>query len=169
MSNPSIVAAFERMWQYIVAALSNKSDTTHTHDAIYEINAGKPQQFWRGTKEEFDAIEVKDDNVMYITVDDGGPAITSNAMKAEIYDPQGKATDIFAYVDTEIAELINSAPTTLDTLGEIATAMAENEDVVEALTEAVGKRYTKDETDAAIAAAIETAFAGIARAENISF
>lgn len=43
-----------------------------------------------------------------------------------------------SYTDTKISDLINSAPTTLDTLGEIATAMSENEDVVKALEEAVG-------------------------------
>ena len=45
-----------------------------------------------------------------------------------------------SYTDQEIAELINSAPTTLDTLGEIATAMQENADVVEALEKAIGTK-----------------------------
>ena len=45
-----------------------------------------------------------------------------------------------SYTDQEIADLINSAPTTLDTLGEIATAMQENEDVVEALEDAIGTK-----------------------------
>lgn len=44
------------------------------------------------------------------------------------------------YTDNEISELINGAPTTLDTLGEIATAMAENADVVEALNSAIGSK-----------------------------
>lgn len=44
------------------------------------------------------------------------------------------------YTDTAISNLINSAPTTLDTLGEIATAMEENADVVSALEEAIGKK-----------------------------
>lgn len=41
------------------------------------------------------------------------------------------------YVDTKIADLVNSAPETLDTLGEIATAMAENEEVIDALNQAI--------------------------------
>ena len=45
-----------------------------------------------------------------------------------------------SYTDTKISDLINSAPTTLDTLGEIATAMEENADVVEALETAVGAK-----------------------------
>jgi hypothetical protein len=31
MSNKSILAAFERMWQHVVAIVSNKSDLGHTH------------------------------------------------------------------------------------------------------------------------------------------
>lgn len=44
------------------------------------------------------------------------------------------------YTDTAISNLINSAPTTLDTLGEIAAAMAEHDDVVEALEDAIGSK-----------------------------
>lgn len=35
MANTSILAAFERMWQHVVAALGNKSDISHTHDDKY--------------------------------------------------------------------------------------------------------------------------------------
>ena len=49
-------------------------------------------------------------------------------------------TNAKSYTDTKIANLINSAPTTLDTLGEIATAMEENADVVEALETAIGTK-----------------------------
>lgn len=45
-----------------------------------------------------------------------------------------------SYTDTKISNLINGAPTTLDTLGEIASAMEENADVVEALEEAIGTK-----------------------------
>ena len=44
------------------------------------------------------------------------------------------------YTDTAISNLINSAPTTLDTLGEIAEAMKQNEDVVDALEDAIGTK-----------------------------
>lgn len=44
------------------------------------------------------------------------------------------------YTDSAINSLINGAPTTLDTLKEIADAMAENETVVEALDEAIGSK-----------------------------
>lgn len=49
------------------------------------------------------------------------------------------------YTDAKIAELINGAPTTLDTLKEIADAMTEHEDVVEALNEAIGTKANESE------------------------
>lgn len=40
----------------------------------------------------------------------------------------------------DIADLVNSAPETLDTLGEIANALKDNKDVVEALNNAIGNK-----------------------------
>lgn len=45
-----------------------------------------------------------------------------------------------SYVDTKVADLVNSAPTTLDTLGEVATAIQNNASVVEALNSAIGSK-----------------------------
>lgn len=44
------------------------------------------------------------------------------------------------YTDQRIAALINGAPSTLDTLGEIAQAMQDDKDVVDALNDAIGKK-----------------------------
>jgi hypothetical protein len=49
-------------------------------------------------------------------------------------------SDAKTYTNTKISELINGAPTTLDTLGEIATAMKTNSDVVDALNNAIGTK-----------------------------
>ena len=49
------------------------------------------------------------------------------------------------YTDSAIAALINGAPSTRDTLKEIADAMAENEDVVKALEAAIGTRANEIE------------------------
>lgn len=49
------------------------------------------------------------------------------------------------YTDVKIAELIDGAPTTLDTLKEIADAMAENENVVNALETAIGTKANETE------------------------
>jgi hypothetical protein len=60
-------------------------------------------------------------------------------------------TESQQYTNTKISQLINSAPTTLDTLGEIAAAMAENATVVEALDAAIGSKADKNYVDEAIA------------------
>ncbi len=51
------------------------------------------------------------------------------------------------YTDTRIAQLINGAPSTLDTLGEIAKAMQENDTVVDALEQAMGTKAGQAEVD----------------------
>ena len=47
------------------------------------------------------------------------------------------------YVDRKVADLVDSAPETLDTLGEVAKAIEENADVVEALNSAIGNKADK--------------------------
>lgn len=51
------------------------------------------------------------------------------------------------YADRKIADLINGAPETLDTLKEVADAIEENETVVEALDAAIGKKADQAELD----------------------
>ena len=48
------------------------------------------------------------------------------------------------YVDEKIAGLIDSAPETLDTLGELATAFGENKEVVDALNESIINKQNKN-------------------------
>ena len=71
-----------------------------------------------------------------------GDILISGNMNTSIYDPQRKETDIFAYIDDAIAEI--PAPD-------------------------MTQYYTKEQVDAAIAAAIEAAFSGIATVEGGSF
>lgn len=49
------------------------------------------------------------------------------------------------YTDTKVADLVNSAPETLDTLGEVAKALQDNETVVDALNSAIGNKVDKVE------------------------
>lgn len=48
-------------------------------------------------------------------------------------------------LETSIANLVNSAPETLDTLGELATAFNENKDIVDALNTAIVNKADKTE------------------------
>ena len=56
-----------------------------------------------------------------------------------------------SYVDEKVAELVGSAPETLDTLGELATALQENDEVVKVLDEAIVKKADKTYVDELVA------------------
>ena len=53
----------------------------------------------------------------------------------------------FSYIDEAVASLVNSAPETLDTLGEVAAALEENDGVVSALNAAIGDKANKSDLD----------------------
>ena len=60
-------------------------------------------------------------------------------------DFTGYATE--TYVDNKVADLVNSAPEALNTLGELATALENHEDAYDALLETVGGKATKTELE----------------------
>lgn len=51
------------------------------------------------------------------------------------------------YTDKKVADLIGSAPETMDTLEEVAAAIQKNKDVEKALNEAIGKKANQTELD----------------------
>ena len=124
-------------------------------DFVIEQNKRLEQKFWRGTKAEFNAIETKSDDTMYIIVDDDGTIVEPGGMQPSVYDPQGRATDIFAYVDntqntnieahndirqliTELTNRLNaladSDDTTLDQLSAIVAYIKSNRSLIESIT-----------------------------------
>ncbi len=52
-----------------------------------------------------------------------------------------------SYVDEKVAGLVNSAPETLDTLGELATALQENQDLTTILNQAIGEKATLEDVN----------------------
>lgn len=60
-------------------------------------------------------------------------------------DFTGYATE--NYVDNKVADLVNSAPEALDTLGELAVALENHEDAYDALLETVGGKATHDDLE----------------------
>lgn len=76
-------------------------------------------------------------------------------------EPYAKKTDIEglateSYVDNKFASLVDAAPETLNTLGEVAAAIAENQDVIDALNASIGNKANKDEIPSIEGLATET-------------
>lgn len=114
-----------------VEMLDNKSDLTHKHtksditDFPTSLPASDVKAWAKAeTKPTYTASEVG--------ADASGSANTA-------------LTNAKSYTDTKIADLINGAPSTLDTLGEIAEAMENNQNVVEALDTAIGTKANKSD------------------------
>lgn len=55
-------------------------------------------------------------------------------------DAQGKLDEAKAYTDTEIAELVGTAPESLDTIHELAKAFEDNTEVIEVLNQAIAQK-----------------------------
>lgn len=77
------------------------------------------------------------------TIPTGNVAI-SNDIQSYV-DGKGYITESNAksYTDTAVANLVNSAPEALNTLGELATALQEHENEYDALLQTVGGKYVK--------------------------
>ena len=68
-----------------------------------------------------------------------------NSTKEELSKDIQAAKD---YIDVEIASLVNSAPETLDTLGELASAFQDNKEVVDVLNDAITTKADVDYVEA---------------------
>lgn len=60
-------------------------------------------------------------------------------------DASAKLTEAKEYTDAAVANLVNSAPETLDTLGELAAAFESNDDMVSALDSAITNKADRSE------------------------
>lgn len=75
----------------------------------------------------------------YITSSELNLTLTNYATKNQLnINDTGAKT----YTDTVIKNLVNAAPDTLDTLGELATAIKDNQDVIEAINNAITNKVS---------------------------
>lgn len=82
-------------------------------------------------------------------IDELNDAIDSKANQSDLESLQDDVDSTLStaksYTDTKVANLIGSAPETLNTLEEIAQAIEENEDVVDALNSAIGTKASQSD------------------------
>lgn len=103
--------------QTVVIGSNGKPTVANGVGAVVEQHHNLPQKFWRGTQAEYDAIETKDENTMYIITDASGEPIQSGDMLKSVYDTKNRNTDIFKYVDEHATNIpITSTPSKTDTI-----------------------------------------------------
>ena len=120
MANASILAAFERFWSHVIAKIGTKADAIHSH-TIADVN---DLELFSGSYN--DLTET--------------PDLTQYYLKTEA---DALHTNLEKYVDEEVAALVNAAPETLDTIGELAAAFQENKEVVDALDASITNKQDK--------------------------
>lgn len=134
MANTSIYAAFERMWQHIVAKLGDKADVNSiptstsqlTNDSGFITNFTETDPtvpFW-----------AKQPNKPSYTAEEVG-ALSEDTVIPSI---EGLATE--SYVDISIAALVNSAPEALNTLDELAAALGDDENFATTVTNQIASK-----------------------------
>lgn len=107
-----------------------------------------------------------ENNGLYVSNVFAGPHVLSNkADKSEVPTSTSQLTNDSGYitkpvVDQAIASLVDSAPETLDTIGEIASALKNNADIVDVLNQSIStKQNTIEDLDAIRAGAVKGATA----------
>ena len=150
-------------------ALNNKADRAEIPDISSKADKSELTDYV--SKEELQKENfLKEIPSEYITEEELSSAISNKADKSEIPDISGKAdkseipdisglatkTEVQSkseetlksandYTDTKVAELIDSAPETLDTFKEIADAFAEDQEVLDTLNSAIGLKADKSD------------------------
>lgn len=122
----------------IKSLISTKANSSHTHTKS-QVGLGNVDNTADANKSvKYATSAGSATSATKATQDASGNVITSTYETKT--NATAKLTEAKTYTDTKISALINSAPTTLDTLGEIATVMEENADVVDALEDAIGTK-----------------------------
>ena len=138
----------------LIVTYKNGSSSIATHyvsEILDAVNNGRTVMFQK-TGELLHLLEVTPDfatfYIIYLNMNNKVQqkvvALSSNSIILEQDDTYDYATTnaLKSYyskteVDKKIADLVNSAPDTLDTLGELATAFQENKDVVDAINQSI--------------------------------
>lgn len=102
----------------------------------------------------------KTTNKVEVGSDDYGVVIHSAEARPQAYiDGKNKEIALVEDIDAKLASLVDSAPEDLNTLNELAVALNENDDVVEALNASIGNKVDKTDLVAITNAEIDAILA----------
>lgn len=134
MANTSIYAAFERMWQHIVAKLGDKADVDNIPTSTSQLT--NDSGFITNFTETDPTVPswAKQPNKPSYTAEEVG-ALPEDTVIPSV---EGLATE--SYVDTSIAALVNSAPEALNTLDELAAALGDDENFATTVTNQIASK-----------------------------
>jgi|GEM_PF-3620505 len=151
----------------IDARLDGKADLTHTHamrdiDDLDDALDGKADVEHNHGIADIDALQTaldrKAEKVHRHTIADIDDLTWSLDQKVNTYDLEQTVYDFAA---ARIAEIVDGAPESLDTLREVAEALANQDDSIKAILEAVGERAMKSHKhDVADVNGLQTALDG---------
>ena len=112
------------------------------------------------TQEEYDAAE-KNENEIYLVEGE------SDDMSASTYDPQGKETDVFAYVDDAVKDKLSQSDLQTATDAALAQAKASGEfDGADGYTPVKGTDYWTDDDKAQM---VNDVIAALPDASEVSY
>lgn len=102
----------------VQAALDEIATTTGKAGYVFETNKGLQQKFWRGTQAEYDVIETKDEDTMYIIIgEDGKNVIDGGGSSSDVYTKAEVdaliATAITTAIETAVANITRTENTSL--------------------------------------------------------
>lgn len=149
MANTSIYAAFERMWQHVVAKLGNKSDINHNHDNLYytHVQIDTKLESKSDVSHNHDsAYDIKGaaaeslDSAKSYTDNKIANLASTSAVDTKI-DTHNTSTvahsdirNLISGLTTRLNTLANSDDTTLDQLSEIVTYIKNNKSLIDGIT-----------------------------------
>lgn len=140
MTNPSIFAAFERMWQHVVALVGSKANAVHSHDDLYYTEA-EVDEMVSGLETTDNAASKLAEAKTYAETQASG-AVTSAGTEADnkigAHDTNALAhNDIRLLIDgltTRLNALANSDDTTLDQMAEVVAYIKSNRTLLDGVT-----------------------------------
>lgn len=130
----------------------DKNVFNYTHGAIFTLNNSETPVIIQGLDDR--PSYVSGSGIMSdLALESDIPTKVSDLTNDNNYDTvtnvdnkiSSNLTTAKSYTDTKIADLIDSAPETLDTLAEVAQAIKDNETVVDALNGAIGNKADSSE------------------------